>query len=266
MTSGAEITARLQGLEQLGDLVQALRSMAGSRVHQAQDALAGTKGFRKTIESAILSLHAPVQADGAGACLLVITSETGFVGGFNNRIIEHVKAVRRPEERLVVIGRRGQILAAEQGLVVDASFQMTSRADGVTILARRILADVGQVAEVRIIFAAHQQGGTFKVTERQILPVSLTPQTTEMDAPLHHLPVQTLMAQLSQEYLFAEVAQALMESLVSENNARLMTMDAAARNIDETLENLRREERTARQEQITTDMLDVIVGVEALRH
>lgn len=56
MTSGAEITARLQGLEQLGDLVQALRSMAGSRVHQAQDALAGTEGFRKTIEGAILSL------------------------------------------------------------------------------------------------------------------------------------------------------------------------------------------------------------------
>ncbi len=265
MTSGAEIAARIQGLEQLGDLVQALRSMAGSRVHQAQNALLGTEGFRKTVEGAILSLRAPVHVEGAGASLLVITSETGFVGGFNNRIIEKVKAVRRPEERLVIVGRRGQILAAEQGLGVDGSFQMTSRADGVTTLARRVLADVGQVAEARIIFAAHQQGGTFKVTERQILPLSLTQQSTDNDAPLHHLPLRTLMAELSQEYLFAEVAQALMESLVSENNARLMTMDAAARNIDETLENLRREERTARQEQITTDMLDVIVGVEAQR-
>jgi F-type H+-transporting ATPase subunit gamma len=43
-----------------------------------------------------------------------------------------------------------------------------------------------------------------------------------------------------------------------------MTMDAAARNIDARLDKLRREERTARQEQTTADMLDVIVGSEAV--
>jgi len=84
---------------------------------------------------------------------------------------------------------------------------------------------------------------------------------------LHHLPAAQLMRALADEYLFAEIAKALMESLASENGARLHTMDAAARHIDDKLDHLHRNERVARQEKTTADMLDVVTGAEAVaRH
>ena len=64
--------------------------------------------------------------------------------------------------------------------------------------------------------------------------------------------------------LFAEVADALMDSLASENAARLRTMDAASRNIDGKLERLQRDAHVARQEEMTADMLDVVTGAEAI--
>jgi len=269
MAELARIATRIESLGQLGELVDALRSMAASRVHEAQEALNGTNAFRDTVSRAIRSISPEEQVqhaeeNGPGV-LLMITSETGFVGGFNTRISEQALNLRAEGETLAVVGRRGQILASEHGLEPDMTFQMASRATGVTALARRISARLERVSRARVVFARHKPGGTFDVAEQQILPMELghSPDRTSQ-TPLHHLPVQTLMDRLASEYLFAGIAQALMESLVSENNARLMTMDAASRNITETVEKLRHEERAARQEQITSDMLDVIVGTEAV--
>ena len=64
----------------------------------------------------------------------------------------------------------------------------------------------------------------------------------------------------------AEIAIALMESPASENTARFRTMDVASRNFDDRLKKLTVEERAARQEETTSDMLDVVTGAEALKN
>jgi F-type H+-transporting ATPase subunit gamma len=271
VTEFARIEARLESLGQLGELVGALRSMAASRAREAQAALNGTEAFRATVNRAISSLFtcdvSPPPGENGKPVLVVITSENGFVGGFNTRIMERVRDLKDAEEALFLIGRRGQIWAREFNLSVDQAMPMTSRADGVTQLARRISARLVGMSRVRIIFALHQKNGAFDVHDKDVLP--LMPALIGDDLakePLHHLPTTELLEQLASEYLFAEIAQACMESLVSEHSARLITMDSASRNIDERFENLRQRERIARQEQTTADMLDVIVGSEAVNH
>lgn len=64
----------------------------------------------------------------------------------------------------------------------------------------------------------------------------------------------------------AEIAIALMESPASENTARFRTMDVASRNFDDRLKKLTVEECAARQEETTSDMLDVVTGAEALKN
>ena len=271
MTEIARIEAQLESLGQLGELVTALRSMAASRARQTQAALGGTRAFRATVYRAISSLpelDRCLPADDNGTPVLVaITSENGFVGGFNTRIMERVRDLRNAKETLVLIGRRGQILAGEMNLSVDHAIHMTSRPDGVTQLARRIAARLAGVTRARIIFARHGQNGAFHVRARDVLPIRpASGGDTLAETPLHHLPTAELLDQLASEYLFAEIAHACMQSLLSESNARLVTMDSASRNIDERFEKLRRQERTARQEQTTADMLDIIVGSEAVNH
>ena len=270
----SRIEARLESLQELISLVGALRSMAASRSREAQDAFEGTRAYCAMIERTIAEI-APLAPGGAGVrqsgerILVLITSENGFVGGFNNRLAEHALAAREDGEVLIVVGRRGQIVLGEHGVAPDLPFPMTSHVPGITPLAQRIGARLSDVASARIVFARYRSGAAFDVETRQVLPLSAAdPAAAALPAspPLHHLPPDRLLSELGMEYLFAEIAHALMESLASENGARLMTMDAAYRNIGDKVEKLKREERAARQEQTTADMLDVVTGAEAVDH
>ncbi|MEJ2517390.1 MAG: F0F1 ATP synthase subunit gamma [Methyloceanibacter sp.] len=82
--------------------------------------------------------------------------------------------------------------------------------------------------------------------------------------PLHQLEIKELLTELAGEYLLLEISRALIEALAEENRVRLGVMTAAVRNISDKLDNLRQTERTLRQETITTDLLDVVVGAEAV--
>lgn len=271
MADLARLKAQHDSLAELGQLVGALRSMAASRAREAQSALAGTRAYRAIVGRAIAGIGpgpAAARSDpGGGALLMVITSENGFVGGFNARLMDHALVEREGADRLAIVGRRGQVLAAERGVAPDLALPMTSRAAGVTQLARRIAGRLAGLGAVRVVHAAPRPGAAFDLRLRQLLPLQPdTEAATGPVPPLHHLPAEVLLDRLAQEYLFAGIADALMESLASENAARLQTMDAAAHNVDDRLDRLVRDERVARQDQTTADLLDVIVGTEAVNH
>ena len=66
------------------------------------------------------------------------------------------------------------------------------------------------------------------------------------------------------ELLLAQLAHAVTESFANENAARLAAMQAATENVSSKLEELRRSERELRQEEITTELLDVVTGADAI--
>lgn len=266
----ARIEAKLGSFAELGDLIGALRSMAASRAREAQEAFAGAQSYRTTVGSAIAAVlplaRSRATPERGGRALIVVTSENGFVGGYNNRLVDRAEVERADGERLVIVGRRGQVSASERGLLVDLAFAMTARAEGVTAVARRIAAGIGEAGKVRILHAEHRPQASSEIALRQTLPLAATQfeADTPPVSPLLHLAPDRLLDQLSREYVFAEIAAALMESLAAENTARLRTMDAASRNIEDRLDGLRRQERAARQEETTADMLDVVIGAEAV--
>ncbi|WP_343079950.1 F0F1 ATP synthase subunit gamma [Ostreiculturibacter nitratireducens] len=267
-----KIEARIESLGELDDLVGALRSMSASHARAAQAAFQATRSYCRIIERAIGSLAA--MANGAAVSggaendrvLIAVGSEHGFVGGFNQQLIDRVRSEMEEGEALIVVGRRGEARAREVGLAVERSFPMTSNVAGITPLARRISARLTEASSARIAFARYRHGAAYDVTIKRVLPLkrSLTGSAAKDAAPLHHLPLARLMQGLASEYLFAEVADALVESLASENAARLRTMEAASRNIEDKLDKLRRDERAVRQEEITSDLLDVVTGVAAV--
>lgn len=79
------------------------------------------------------------------------------------------------------------------------------------------------------------------------------------------MPAPGLLAALIRSYLFAELFRAAAEALVTENAARLARMSQAERSVEDRLEELAGELRTVRQSEITAEVLDVIIGFEALK-
>lgn len=265
----ARLEEQLENLKELRELVGALRSMAASRSREAHEAFAGTRAYRAIVERAIFDLETvepgtpPVRNhDGV---MLVITSENGFVGNFNNRIVTQALEAKTAEEKLIIVGKRGQIVARERNVSPNSVYPMSSRIEGITRLAQQIGERLISVPKVRIVFAEYKSGASFDVINRPVLPlISARPNDRDKPfPPLHHLPVESLAESLSSEYLFAEICHSLMESLASENGARLQTMSSASRNIDKRLETLVRQARAAWQERTTSDLLEVVVGTEA---
>ena len=143
---------------------------------------------------------------------------------------------------------------------------MTSRVQGITTLARRISSELSGFASARIVFATHLSGAAFETIVHTVLPLGETPRLPGAVPPIVHVPPDELLSQLALEYLFAEIAHCLMENLACENMARMRAMNSASRNIEENVDALQRDERVARQEKTTTELLDVVTGAEAVNH
>jgi F-type H+-transporting ATPase subunit gamma len=265
------IQKRLSSLGALRELIGALRSMAASRSREAHDSLAGTRAYRRIVKSAIVDLKAaesglssPERTEGA---VLLVTSENGFVGSFNHRVISRALEVGAPDDRVFIVGKRGQLIAQEMDVRADGLFAMSSRVSGVAQLAERIAERLASYRRVCIVFAKYKSGASFEIVDRVVLPLSpdFSGESVKPFPPLHQLSVDRLTNLLATEYLFAEICDSLVESLASENGARLQTMTSASRNIDDRLERLTREARSASQERTTSDMLEIVAGAEVSR-
>jgi len=273
----SRLKARVASLHELQSLIRALRALAASHVQEAQSAVTGILSYVGAVEDAIaegVGLLPEIDGpkDGGeqsnGSVLIVVCAEHGFVGGFNERLLDRAGAELResPDRKLAVVGRRGAMLAEERGLPTASSFPMATYVGGVLAVTRRIADHMQSAVKARIVYGAYRPGGNFEIETKDILPLdpAILVRSSRRSAPLHHLPPGVLLERLASEYLFAEITRAVMQSLASENGARLRLMEAADHNIGDKLETLRRTERALRQEAITSELLDVITGAEAV--
>jgi len=271
----SRLQARISSLRDLRELIRALRALAASHVQEAQDTREGIRKHVEVVEGgiadgvALLSetdVHVGALGASDASVLIVVCSEHGFVGAYNERLLDRAVAERRPGQLLVVVGRRGAMLAAERGLDVDRDFPMATHIGGVLGVTRHVAEELAFVSTADVVFGKYRKGGHFETAVRNILPLdpALLDGTERRSPPLHHLEPALLLRRLAGEYLFAEFTRAMMESLASENGARLRVMGAADRNIGERLDQLRRREQILRQESITAELLDVVTGSEAI--
>lgn len=280
----ARLQARIAGIADLLDVVKTMRALAAVRMHQAEEALHASRRYAETVEQALaeaLALDCPDDevaptADAEGPCaLMVFATEHGFVGALNRMLIESAEsatAASAQRDLLFVIGSRGALAAREAGLKLAWTHPSTTRKDGVPVLARTVAAElyrrleVGEIRGLDMLFARISGIGRWQVERRRVLPLdvaALRPAAAGPQ-PLHHLDAPRLIERLIEEHVFAQLAHGVMEAHAGENAARVAAMTAAHDNIENKLHGLRHQERQLRQEEITTELLDVVVGSEAL--
>jgi F-type H+-transporting ATPase subunit gamma len=280
MTRLAEIQAHIGSMGELRDIVGAMRSLAGMRVQEAQHALPGVGRYAEAMAAAIggallLFPQAPPEraGDHGRRALILCMAEQGFVGGFNERLADAAEAALGPRDALFALGARGAALAAERGRKLTWMSPMATRAAGAPEIIRRLSSELyariahGEISRVEVMFSRCRQGGAPTIERTLLLPIDLgkLEAAQARHAPLHNLEPQTLLEKLVSEYVFALLTEAAVESIASENAARFAAMQAALDNVSAKLDKLRQEERQARQSEITTELLDLITGAEALR-
>ncbi len=280
MTRLSEIQGHMASMDELLDIVGAMRSLAGMRLQETQHALPGIRGYADSmatgIGSALLLMPQPLidppHKRGRRA-LIACTAEHGFVGGFNERILEAVDADLEPSDFLFILGSRGAALAFERGRQVVWTRPMATRVAGAPDAVNRLTSELyarmarTEIARVEVMFGRYRQGAASTIEHRLLLPLDTATLVAKpkRQVPLHNLPPRSLLEKLIAEYVFALLTEAAVESIASENAARFTAMESAHDNVSKKLAGLRESARQARQSEITSELLDLITGAEAIQ-
>jgi F-type H+-transporting ATPase subunit gamma len=278
MTRLSEIQSHIVSMSELLDVVGAMRSLAGMRVQEAQRTLPGVRRYAAAmadaISAAMLLIPEPTPMPPAHGrrALLLFTAEHGFVGGFNQFVVDSAEAAPAPQDVLFVLGSRGAALALEQGRATAWTRPMATRATSAPGTVRLMTAELysriasGEVSRVEVVFARSHQASRLTIERRLLLPLDLASLAEKRSgqAPFHNLEPRALVEKLMAEYVFALLTEAAIESIASENVARFAAMDSAHENVTKKLAQLHQSARQARQTEVTTELLDLVTGAEAL--
>lgn len=279
-----EVEARRASVQDLSAVTDAMRALAGVWLQQALGLLGGARAYAAVIERALGQALALTDAGAGGRSvnggkngegrpvLLLFAPEHGFVGAFAERLVE--AALAAPQDHaLWVVGSRGVALLEERGRAADWAAPMATRADGVSATARAAAealykaAAAHRVGPVSLLFGQTVGGAPPEIRREALLPLDVArfPQPTSGGSPpLTNLPPAALVNRLIDEYVFARLAGAAMESFAAENAARLAVMLTVQSNIEATLEDLTGVTRRLRQEDVTSELIELATGAEAL--
>jgi F-type H+-transporting ATPase subunit gamma len=206
--------------------------------------------------------------------LLVISSDRGLCGGYNANLLRHAEAFvrERPgvEAHMAVVGRKGLEYFRRRGarFVLQRAGVLTMPA---AELARELAGEITRrfVAEetdaVYLVYNRFRSAISQVPTVAPLLPVA-APEGVGPDVDYIFEPERPeLLARLLPRYIEALITQALLEAAASEQGARMTAMDNATTNASEMIERLTLSINRARQAAITTELMEVVSGAEALK-
>ena len=274
----ADIVRQIQSVRQLEAVVTAMRGIAASQAQKGRSLLPGIDAYSKVISRAIgqaLTLLPPDTVTArprrrARLGLILFCAEQGFAGAFSERVLD--AAAGDIEGAIcLVVGTRGAVVANERGIMPAWSAPMATRTDTIPSFANR-LADAlygciatGGIAKVDILFSRSASGGGIQIDRHSLLPIDFGrfARPVQNQPPLTTLTPELLLESLAAEYVYAQLCEAAMHAFEAEHEARMMAMASAKSNIGTKLTALSQRERQLRQEEITTEIVELAAGAEA---
>lgn len=284
------LAARIDTTEDIQSIVRTMKSLSAVSIRQYEQAVDALHDYQHTIElglQVVLQDGAPATPrggpDGAEAAI-IIGSDRGLCGRFNEGLIDFVEdrlgAERAGEEQplILAVGARAAARLEASGRSADKIFALPGSVAGLVKTAQSVLIQTDRwreerrIAHVRIFYNRRTEESRARASLETLLPMPADDlaRLAERPWPSRRLPMFTmdgadLFSWLVRQHLFISVFRAAAESLASEHASRLAAMQAAERNIDERLEELSAEYRKKRQESITTELMDIVAGFEAMR-
>ena len=275
----SDITARIEGIRKLGSVVNAMRGIAAAHAQQARSELVAVDSYSGTIAAEIARILplAPDAGTGAHAprrppALVLFLAEQGFAGNFSERVLDAIGS-DFDTGRLFVVGTRGSALAAERGLVPAWQAAMPAHSTSIPALADRLAEALdrrmaaGAVELLDCTFMMATAGNPAEVHRRRLFPVDIAAFRSAADSnpPLLNLPAAELLGALVGEYIHAQLCHAALHAFAAESEARMAAMTSTRSHIERLLSDLQVTQQIARQEEITSEIIELAAGESASR-
>jgi F-type H+-transporting ATPase subunit gamma len=277
---------RIRSVQSTQKITRAMELIAASRIVRAQQAITAAKPYAERMQQVVSELAATPEAKGhwvfggggGKALVVVLGADRGLAGAFNTSVLrsadELVGQLSRGGTRPAIIGVgrkvvsyfrfRGTEMAAQfEGFVDRPHFENAQRV--VEAIIQQI--DSGGVGEVHLVCTRFLSVGSQRAQARRLVPMERPENIDgESTAAFEFEPgPEEILDRLLPRWLEAELYAALLESAASFHVAQQRAMKAATDNADKLIKTLRRDMNRARQDSITTEIMEIVGGAEALR-
>ncbi len=290
MANLRDIKRRITSVKSTQKITSAMKMVAAAKLRRAQDAIEMARPYalrmRSTLEEVskgtleethpLLGVHEERKA----LELIVVSSDRGLAGAFNSAVMKRADAVLAAREGdfekvgLTLLGkkandyysrRRGSQISFHSPIDGDVSYQQA--ADVAREVSRRYVA--GELDEVILVFSEFVSTMTQRPVATPLLPFT-PPKLDDAKEDDEALPYEiepnpeALLAALVPKAIETEVFRALLENQAGEHAARMTAMEAATKNTQDLIESLTLQYNRARQAAITSELVEIVTGAQAL--
>jgi F-type H+-transporting ATPase subunit gamma len=295
MTSAREMRLRIQGVSNISQVTRALEAVSASKVRQAQRAVELTRPYANKAWEVLQHLSRQPARDFIHPLLkerdtideilvILITGDRGLAGAYNSNVVRFVLKQFRDSEvpvRYIVVGRKGRDMMARRKQNIQAEFSdlpaapsyadvsaigriavdeyLEDRVDQVYLVYTDFINLLRQVPTKKLLLPLEVETGIERVVEIYSR-ASSGPEPTYIYEP----GMEELIDRIVPRLTALQVYQAILESLASEHAARMVAMRNATENANELVNALRLTYNKARQSAITSEILDIVGGADAL--
>ena len=293
MAGGQEriLRRRISSIDATKKITRAMELIAASRIVKAQGRVRSAKPYSEKVTDVIANLAGGgagvdhpllTQADQVNrVAYVVIAADRGLCGGYNNNVLRAVeRAIAEDQAQgrqyvLVLSGKKAAGYFSFRGYEVHAAYEgfsdQPNYSDAKT-MAESVaeLFESGDVQEVRLAYTRFLSMGSQEVTVDQFMPLEaseigadVSEDTAGGGYEFEPEPAE-ILSRLLPRYVEARLYAALLEGSASEHAARQRAMKAATDNAEDLKTNLTRIMNRARQEAITTEIMEIVSGSEAM--
>jgi F-type H+-transporting ATPase subunit gamma len=290
-----DIRRRIKSVKNTQQITKAMKMVSAAKLRRAQDRVVTARPFANKMAEVLGELaqrtdedfhHPLLDYRGDQRYLLVlITADKGLCGAFNTNLTKAAQAFMRENAdkqiEIMAIGRKGRdffrnrratISSEYIGLTGKGRVEFSEALEVARALIKQYTEDTG-IDKVYIIYNEFKSVLSQRVVLEQLLPVARAKQdepeaksqqpVTLVDY-IYEQPPAEMFGQLLPRLVETQIFRALLESIASEQGARMTAMDSASKNASELIETLTLNMNRIRQAAITNEIIEVVSGAAAL--
>jgi F-type H+-transporting ATPase subunit gamma len=291
MAGGEEriLRRRIKSVNGTKKITRAMELIAATRIVKAQQRVAAARPYSEQITAVIQSLASA--GAGAGQPLLtprdnvtrvgfvVIAGDRGLAGAYNSQVIRlaertmHAEAQLGHEYTIIAVGKKAEDYFKFRKYKVDVAFKgftdnpsyEDARAIAEAVLSRF---EGGEIDQVELAYTQFLSAGSQRAVLRRFMPMEIDGPSSDSPALQSDYEYEpepgTILGSLLPRYVESRLFAALLDAAASEHAARQRAMKSATENAGELVKKLSRQMNTARQDAITTEIMEIVGGAEAL--
>lgn len=283
MASLKDIRDRIKSVKSIQKVTSAMKMVAAAKVRKAQEKMEQARPYTSALEETINHILPDVNRDDLDLlnvreikrkAYVIVSADRGLAGGFNSNIIKvsekEIAEFGKENVDLFCIGKKARDHFKRRDYnIVESHIDFWSELnfDNAMMIGRSAIEHFtsGKVDEIHVIYNYFVNMAQQEIRSEVLLPLSYDDEGFEEKDRLYEPSKEVLVSSLVPRHLNIQVWKYLLESYASEQAARMMAMENATTNAGDMIKSLTLEFNKARQAAITTEMLEIVSGAEALK-